>query len=66
MNISFIGAGNVASSLGALFFNAGHVVRYGAKIPNDSQLSVEDAISFGEVVCFAIPYAAMKDVLTKN
>jgi len=66
MNISFIGAGNVASSLGSLFANVGHSVKYGAQNPNNNQVSVSDAISFGEVVCFAIPFAAMNDVLTTN
>jgi predicted dinucleotide-binding enzyme len=66
MNISFIGAGNVASSLGNLFTNAGHTVKYGTQNPNDNQLSVADAISFGEVVCFAIPFSAMNEVLSAN
>lgn len=66
MNISFVGAGNVASSLGNLFTNAGHTVKYGTQNPNDQQLSVSEAISFGEVVCFAIPFSAMNEVLTAN
>jgi len=66
MNISFIGAGNVASSLGNLFANAGHSVKYGTQNPNDNQLSISDAITVGEVVCFAIPFAAMNEVLTNN
>ncbi|MCU0328630.1 MAG: NAD(P)-binding domain-containing protein [Chitinophagales bacterium] len=66
MNISFIGAGNVASSLGNLFANAGHNVKYGTQNPNDNQLSVSEACAFGEVVCFAIPFAAMNEVLTAN
>lgn len=66
MNISFIGAGNVASSLGNLFANAGHSVKYGTQNPNDNQLSVADACAYGEVVCFAIPFSAMSEVLTAN
>lgn len=66
MNISFIGAGNVASSLGNLFANSGHTVKYGTQNPNDGQLSISEACIFGEVVCFAIPYSAMEDVLTIN
>lgn len=66
MNISFIGAGNVASSLGNLFSNAGHTVKYGTQNPNDNQLSIAAAVSFGEVVCFAIPYSAMNQVLSAN
>ena len=56
MNISFIGAGNVASNLGNLFTNAGHSVQFGTYNPKDNQLSVAEAISFGEVICFAIPF----------
>ncbi|WP_439480427.1 NADPH-dependent F420 reductase [Chryseobacterium aquaticum] len=66
MNISFIGAGNVASSLGNLFANSGHTVKYGTQNPNDGQLSISEACIFGEVVCFAIPYSAMEGVLTIN
>lgn len=66
MNISFIGAGNVASSLGNLFVNSGHTVKYGTQNPNDGQLSISEACIFGEVVCFAIPYSAMENVLTIN
>jgi predicted dinucleotide-binding enzyme len=66
MNISFIGAGNVASSLGNLFANSGHIVKYGTQNPNDGQLSISEACIFGEVVCFAIPYSAMENVLTIN
>lgn len=64
MNISFVGAGNVASSLGNLFANAGHKVNYGTQNPIGNQLSIADAIFFGEVVCFAIPFSAMKELLT--
>ncbi|MBP4137687.1 NADPH-dependent F420 reductase [Flavobacterium geliluteum] len=66
MKISFIGAGNVASSLGNLFTTAGHAVQYGTQNPNDNHLSVPEAIAFGEVVCFAIPYSVMSGVLTAN
>ncbi|KUJ57155.1 NADPH-dependent F420 reductase [Chryseobacterium aquaticum] len=66
MNISFIGAGNVASSLGNLFANSGHTVKYGTQNPNDGQLPISEACIFGEIVCFAIPYSAMENVLTIN
>ncbi|MBW1294824.1 NADPH-dependent F420 reductase [Aquimarina litoralis] len=66
MNISFVGAGNVASNLGNLFTNAGHTVKYGTQNPKESQLSIADACAFGDIVCFAIPYSAMNSVLTGN
>lgn len=66
MNISFIGAGKVASNLGNLFTNAGHSVQFGTHNPKDNQLSVAEAIFFGDVICFAIPFSAMNGVLTEN
>jgi len=66
MKISFVGAGNVASSLGNLFTNAGHTVKYGTQNPKENQLSISDACAFGEIVCFAIPYQAMESVLASN
>jgi predicted dinucleotide-binding enzyme len=66
MKISFVGAGNVASSLGNLFANAGHIVKYGTQTPSEDQLSISEACEFGEVVCFAIPFSAMEAVLTAN
>lgn len=66
MNIGFVGAGNVASSLGNLFSAAGHSVKYGVQKPNDEQLSIAKACQYGEIVCFAIPFQAMESVLTEN
>lgn len=66
MNISFIGAGNVASNLGNLFANAGHLVKYGTLNPQNEHLSISDAIAFGDIVCLAIPFSAMNEVLTAN
>ncbi len=63
MNVSFIGAGQVASPLGSLFTGAGHEVRYGVRTPIENQFSIHDAIAHGEVVCFAIPFSAMDEVL---
>lgn len=66
MDISFIGAGNVASSLGEMFVQAGHHVKYGTPTPKGEQLSVSEACDFGDIVCFAIPYSVMNEVLTAN
>jgi 8-hydroxy-5-deazaflavin:NADPH oxidoreductase len=65
MKISFIGAGNVATNLGSLFINAGHTVFYGKRQPNAPQLSIAAAINQGEIICFAVPFSAMKDLLTE-
>lgn len=66
MNISFIGAGNVARSLGNLFAKAGHEVVYSAPNPKDGQLSIQEACNLGEVVCIVIPFNAVEEVLLKN
>ena len=66
MEISFIGAGNVATSLGGLFNAAGHTVNYATPNPVDNQMSIAEACTQGEIVCFAIPYGAMKEVLEDN
>lgn len=66
MNISFIGAGKVASQLGNLFTNAGHNVKYGTQNPKENQLNISDACAFGSIVCFAIPYTAMNSVLVNH
>lgn len=66
MIISFIGAGNVASNLGNLFIKAGHDIKYGVLNPKENQLTISDACTIGEVICFAIPYSAMKETLSMN
>jgi len=64
MNIGFVCAGNVAQSLGGLFSESGNMVMYGTPNPKGDQLSISEVCSFGEVVCFAIPFQAMNEVLT--
>ncbi|MEL6975474.1 MAG: NAD(P)-binding domain-containing protein [Bacteroidota bacterium] len=66
MKIGFVGAGNVASNLGTLFSAAGHEVKYATPNPKEGQLSIPEVCDYGTVVCFAIPFEAMKEVLTDN
>ncbi|MEO1653580.1 MAG: NAD(P)-binding domain-containing protein [Bacteroidota bacterium] len=66
MQISFIGSGNVARSLGHLFQAAGHQVLYSNPKPSPPQRSIPEAIQAGEVVCLAIPFTAIQSVLEKN
>jgi 8-hydroxy-5-deazaflavin:NADPH oxidoreductase len=66
MNISFIGAGHVATNLGNLFSQAGHSVTYGTRNPKGNQVTITQAIKQSEIVCFAIPFSAMASVLTEN
>jgi 8-hydroxy-5-deazaflavin:NADPH oxidoreductase len=65
MKISFIGAGNVATNLGSLFNQAGHTIFYGKRQPKAGQLTISDAINQGEIICFAVPFSAMKGLLTE-
>ncbi len=66
MKISFIGAGNVARSLGALFAKGGHEVTYSSSAPEGDAIAVADAVHSGEVICLALPYAAIAGVVQQN
>ncbi|WP_420551301.1 NADPH-dependent F420 reductase [Tenacibaculum aiptasiae] len=66
MKINFIGAGNVASSLGDLFTNVGYEVKYATPNPKENQIAISEACESGDIVCFAIPYNAMNNVLLAN
>ena len=62
MRISFIGAGNVAQNLGNLFSKAGHEVFLGSRNPKQQELHIKDAIEKGDIICFAVPFSAVKDI----
>jgi len=66
MNISFIGAGHVALSLGQLIGNAGHTVKYGTRFPEKSEVSIATACTFGDIIFLAIPYSALPGALEPN
>ncbi|HAS39635.1 MAG TPA: NADP oxidoreductase [Microscillaceae bacterium] len=66
MKISFIGAGNVAKGLGNLFVQAGHEVLYSSRTPSNNQVSIEEALKQGTIVCFAVPYNALRDLLISH
>lgn len=63
MNISFIGAGTLAQSLGNLFQQAGHQVFYSSPTPEAPILSIAAAIEKSNIICCAIPYKALAEVL---
>ncbi len=67
MKISFIGAGNVARALAALFHAAGHEVLLGARDRTDPGAlrtgTLEEAASWGEAVIVAVPFAATRELL---
>ena len=66
MKVSFIGAGNVARSLGSLVKNGGHDVLFSSSDPKEGVVPVKEAIEEGEVICFAIPFGAVKMVVNKH
>ena len=70
MKIGIIGSGNIVSTLGTLWVKAGHQVLFSSRHPeNLKQLvdslgplaragTVEEALSFGDVVFIGVPYGA--------
>ncbi|MBW4631566.1 MAG: NADPH-dependent F420 reductase [Iphinoe sp. HA4291-MV1] len=75
MRIGFIGVGNVATNLGKLFDQAGHNVIYGSRHPSEDKKKLETvfnkevevdnfetAAKKSDVLIFAIPYSAVKEV----
>ncbi len=67
MNISIIGTGNMGSSLGALFAQAGHAVIFGSRQPEGAgQVSIVEALEQGEVVVLALPYPAAVELAEQS
>ncbi len=78
MDIGIIGAGNIGATAARLFARAGHQVAIGNSRgpqtlsglvdeigPNARATTVEDAVSFGEVVLLAIPWSKREDGLPR-
>lgn len=69
--IGFVGSGRIGSTLGSLWHKAGHEVMFSSlDLENDRKLaaglgarahagSSREAVAFGDVVVFAVPYAAL-------
>jgi predicted dinucleotide-binding enzyme len=74
MKIGIIGAGMIGSTVGKLWIDAGHEVRFASRHPEQQQSLVEklgerasagtaaDAASFGEVVMLTVPLAAIPEL----
>ncbi len=72
--IGIIGAGNIGSTIGALWIKSGHSVMFSSRHPDElkdmvAKLgslaqagSVEQAIAFGEVLFIAVPYGAIPQI----
>ena len=65
MNVSFIGAGNVAKRLGALIENANYAINFGTRNPTGKELSIQDAIDQSQVIIIAVPYDAVSEIALK-
>ena len=78
MRIAILGTGRMAAGLGKGWLNAGHFVAFGSRRPEtktafqaeigeDSRVyGYEGAITAGEVVVIAIPYADVAPTVTKH
>jgi predicted dinucleotide-binding enzyme len=71
MRIAVVGTGNIGSTLGARWTQAGHGVTYGARAqradgPGGAAVrSLGDAVAGADVVLLAVPGAAVTDVLAQ-
>lgn len=75
MNISIIGAGNMAKGLAALFVNAGHSVTLASRDDDKTKAasqelgqstasaSIADAAKTAKIIVLAVPYDAVSDVI---
>lgn len=77
MKIGIIGAGKVGETLGRRWAQAGHAIYYGVRDVQDPAVAelkqrggegmtigtAQEAAAFGEVVVFAVPYAALETVV---
>ena len=78
LKIGIVGAGREGGALGALFVKAGHPVTFSSRHPEALKDlvaglgplaragTVEEAITFGDVVVIAIPYTAMEQIGTAH
>lgn len=73
MTIGIIGTGNVATSLGRLLQAARHQIIFGSRDPRaegeklssfSRVMDIPAAIESGEVVILAVPYLAVKEIIT--
>jgi predicted dinucleotide-binding enzyme len=74
LKIGIIGAGREGGALGTLFVKAGHPVMFSSRHPEELKGlvagigplaragTVEEAITFGDVVAIVVPYAAMEQI----
>ena len=79
MKIAILGAGNIGGTLGGKWLAAGHEVAFGVRDANSPKtlsalgkakdarvMSVKDAIQFGEVVLFSVPWNIVPAITKEN
>jgi 8-hydroxy-5-deazaflavin:NADPH oxidoreductase len=71
MKITIIGSGRIGGTVGKLWAQAGHQVRFSSRHPdnldalvadsgaNASRSSIEEALAFGDVIMISIPYGSL-------
>ncbi|HEX9455954.1 MAG TPA: NADPH-dependent F420 reductase [Candidatus Binatia bacterium] len=74
IKIGIIGSGNIGSTLGTVWAQAGHQVFFSSRNPDNLKTLVEkvgpraragtvrDAIAFGDVVLLSVPYGSMPEI----
>ncbi len=74
MKIGIIGSGNIGSTLGTFWVQAGHQVLFSSRHPENLKELVEkvgpqsragtvkEAIAFGDVILLAVPYGSMPEI----
>jgi len=76
MNITILGTGNIGSTLGKKWAATGHAIKFGVRNVNDSKhqtllsningyasvATLGEAITFGEVIVFAVPGSAAGEI----
>jgi 8-hydroxy-5-deazaflavin:NADPH oxidoreductase len=63
MKVAILGKGNVGKALQRAFSKAKCDTKLGSRTPEKGELSHEDAVKWGEVVVFAVPYAAVAETV---
>jgi predicted dinucleotide-binding enzyme len=78
IKIGIVGSGKIGGTIGGLWVKAGHKVMFSSRHPeelkamaerlgtNASTGTVEQAISFGDVILIAVPYAALPQIGRDN
>jgi predicted dinucleotide-binding enzyme len=76
MQIAIIGSGHIGGGLARAWRRAGHAITFGARDPADTELAalcheiganaatIADSVKTAEVVVFAMPFAALDNVLS--